>query len=781
MVIFTAGSRPVKTPADQPVQPLPVLSQGIGVLALFALAACRGESPTAPPPPVASVSVSPPTATVAPGGTLQLTATPEDAVGNPLSGHVVTWSSTNPSVATVSSTGLVAGVAPGSTTISARSEGKAGTASVTVSAVPIVSVGSWTSIGPHHINGRTDVESGKLQTLAVFAGDPRIMYAGGGLGSGDEGPVTEAGAFKTTDGGAHWTAIGAGLADPMVNALWVDQDNSNVVLAGTEFGGIFKSIDGGMNWALTGNLGATSEFVSASGKVLAATAAGLAQSADLGTTWAVVLPTVSPVRALAAGGGAVVVGLQNGTVMMQSTPTGVWHSATPGPDVVAVALDASNPTSAYAVISCCPGTLAGTSNGGLTWSPIPIPSGPQAILMTSDTHILYAAGGGFMVSTSNAGQSWTAIPNAIWDNRRIFVVPGQSTIILGTDQGLHGTTNDGGTWTDLSGSISASILTGVAVRDRMILTAVQDFSPIVSFDAGDSWQQPVWTSANAPVGEDGQVLINPANANYCYAFTTAGYQFSTDACRTFNPPGISGYVQPGGTNMIAVDGLAPSNVYVASQSGVYRSTDWGVTMTATKWPLAQPTAIAVDPTDSRTIYVGTSSALYQTQDGGTTWSRLSLAGALGYPTTIAIDPRNAQTVLVGLSVGPGGGGGVLRSVDRGYTFRAVNTGLASIVRNFECCGVDVYSVRFNAGSVAALATRTGIYVSANFGDTWQNVTGISVPTFFTDVAWDGGYLYAATFGEGVLQAPVTVAPSPVLRNQRSYNRGQFMHRQRLRP
>src|SRR5207244_7837774 len=50
----------------------------------------------------------------------------------PLSGRTVTWSSSNTAVATVSTSGLVSGVAPGSITISATSEGKSGTAAITV-------------------------------------------------------------------------------------------------------------------------------------------------------------------------------------------------------------------------------------------------------------------------------------------------------------------------------------------------------------------------------------------------------------------------------------------------------------------------------------------------------------------------------------------------------------------------------------------------------------------------------------------------------------------------
>src|SRR5207302_5268446 len=64
----------------------------------------------------------------------QLTAAPRDANGDTLSGRAVTWSSNNTSVATVTSSGLVSGVTPGSATITATSEGKTGTAGITVTA-----------------------------------------------------------------------------------------------------------------------------------------------------------------------------------------------------------------------------------------------------------------------------------------------------------------------------------------------------------------------------------------------------------------------------------------------------------------------------------------------------------------------------------------------------------------------------------------------------------------------------------------------------------------------
>src|SRR5439155_394255 len=86
--------------------------------------------------PVASVVVSPASASVATGNTVQLTATPKDAAGNTLSGRSITWSSSATTVATVSSSGLVSGVTIGSATITAATGGKSGSSAITVTAPP---------------------------------------------------------------------------------------------------------------------------------------------------------------------------------------------------------------------------------------------------------------------------------------------------------------------------------------------------------------------------------------------------------------------------------------------------------------------------------------------------------------------------------------------------------------------------------------------------------------------------------------------------------------------
>src|ERR1041384_3782081 len=90
--------------------------------------------------PIATVAVSPSSATLYVGATRQLIATTNDSAGNPLTGRPVAWTTSNASIASISVSGVVTAVAPGSAVITATSEGKTGSATITVALVPVASV-----------------------------------------------------------------------------------------------------------------------------------------------------------------------------------------------------------------------------------------------------------------------------------------------------------------------------------------------------------------------------------------------------------------------------------------------------------------------------------------------------------------------------------------------------------------------------------------------------------------------------------------------------------------
>lgn len=115
------------------------LSRASLLFGLILAASCGGGGdggggPTPPPvvEPVATVELSSTSVTVAPNGTSQLVATARSSAGATLSGRSFSWSSVQPSIATVSASGVVTGVSDGTTTVTVTSEGKSAAATVTV-------------------------------------------------------------------------------------------------------------------------------------------------------------------------------------------------------------------------------------------------------------------------------------------------------------------------------------------------------------------------------------------------------------------------------------------------------------------------------------------------------------------------------------------------------------------------------------------------------------------------------------------------------------------------
>jgi uncharacterized protein YjdB len=92
-------------------------------------------------------------------GAASIAVTPKDAAGNALSGRTVTWVSATPGSATVSSTGVVKGVAAGASSITATIEGQVGTTVVTVVRPPVTQL----TVTPQS----SSIKVGATETLEV--------------------------------------------------------------------------------------------------------------------------------------------------------------------------------------------------------------------------------------------------------------------------------------------------------------------------------------------------------------------------------------------------------------------------------------------------------------------------------------------------------------------------------------------------------------------------------------------------------------------------------------
>ncbi len=175
----------------------------LGLAWLLLAAGCSQDAGVASVLVVSIVEVSPPSGSVVPGQTLQLTATPKTEGGIPLPADDVVWSSTDNTIATVTSAGIVTGLAIGGPVrIRATLDGVTGETRITVVPLPVhhvtvtpgqnaILVGqaaqltatAYDSNGAV-LSGRTFIWSSDASSIAA------ITSTGLALGMAQGGPVT---------------------------------------------------------------------------------------------------------------------------------------------------------------------------------------------------------------------------------------------------------------------------------------------------------------------------------------------------------------------------------------------------------------------------------------------------------------------------------------------------------------------------------------------------------------------------------------------------------------
>ncbi len=168
---------------------------------------------------ISTVLVSPSSLSVRVGGTTALTVVASNAAGQSVTGQPIQWSTSDPAIATVSGTGVVTGVAPGTATITASVSGVRGTTTITVTAVPLGTAPPLFSIAPNS------------HTCALAATGSAYCWGNGFLGNGTSSgsntpvPVSGGNVFITiVSGSNHSCALtAAGIA-----MCWGSNDNGQL-------------------------------------------------------------------------------------------------------------------------------------------------------------------------------------------------------------------------------------------------------------------------------------------------------------------------------------------------------------------------------------------------------------------------------------------------------------------------------------------------------------------------------------------------------------------------
>lgn len=181
-----------------------VLASSSGKTGTSAALQVSGTStPTTTTASVASISVSLNASSIAMGQTTQASATAYDSTGAVLTGRTMAWSSSDTTVATVSSSGFVTARKAGSARITAASGGKSGSATETVTTATLAPVATVT----------VTLNSSALTVGQTTQGSAVLRDASGNILSGRTITWSSSNtSVATVSGSGYITSVGAGSA-----------------------------------------------------------------------------------------------------------------------------------------------------------------------------------------------------------------------------------------------------------------------------------------------------------------------------------------------------------------------------------------------------------------------------------------------------------------------------------------------------------------------------------------------------------------------------------------
>ena len=142
---------------------------------------------------------------------------------------------------------------------------------------------TWITIG----EGLPFTSNSSIRDIQISPSEPNIIY----LGLSEKEAVDGNGIWKSIDGGDNWKRASNGMPDSnSVQALYIHPDNSDLVVAGTNYG-IFITTDGGLNWIkkLNYTILDLSALITEPNIVYASGRDGAWVSTDLGNTWVSIL------------------------------------------------------------------------------------------------------------------------------------------------------------------------------------------------------------------------------------------------------------------------------------------------------------------------------------------------------------------------------------------------------------------------------------------------------------------------------------------------------------
>ena len=556
-----------------------------------------------------------------------------------------------------------------------------------------------------------------LRIRSVQATDATSLFVG----------VDSHGVYKTTDGGANWTAANGtgGGALGCLQVRNISVRSVSEVWAATACrhnSGVYRTLDGGTTWTRLGfptipddSLVGSITFSGTGGSTVAVIATqhnGMFRSADNGATWAQInngLPAphgpnnISVFNAIFLASASEMLAYVEGHGVYRSVDSGAtWAAFGTGLPATAYSLGGIQRQSAtVAYLGTDKGPVYRTTDGGATWSALGN-SGTNDVgqfvrSVSSDASgRLYLGGHIGLGRTTDGGSTFSFIPTGqgyastgVLDaNGKSFYIATESIYKVLDIYAPLGDTNDGGDLgIGLPGSMVGGFLDQVKSQPATFFAGLTNFGLYRTVDAGATWTR--LNLPNVQVGAAPFVAVSPANSQVVYG--------------------------------------APGNKYMtASGGGLYTSIDGGTTWFETSVGLATPEArelnsIALHQDATSVILIATDDGIYRSSDGGGNWSprlqftdeqaaRLPMSSVRFHPFDASIAYAAASHVNADGSIRASSG--VWKSVDGGLTWTQVLSGKRTVSVRVESNGQVVVLLNRDLSQPALLA-------SSDAGATWQ--------------------------------------------------------------
>ena len=457
---------------------------------------------------------------------------------------------------------------------------------------------SWERISPEHHE-----ELRNLDSLAVDPRDPQTIYAG-----------TFHLPWKTTDGGRTWRPVHDGMIDDSdVMSLFIDHATPGRVYAGA-CSGIYRGDADqwekiqGIPYAARRTYVITQDPQHPD-SVFAATSEGLWKTSDAGKTWHRTTSqdwVVNTVVVSSGRAGRVVIGTEQFGVLLsddggkhfQDANSGFFHR-----QILALALDPSNPGRVLAVLANASEPIVATVDGGKTWMPM----GPG--LRTEQILRVYAAPDAWWASLARGGLMRYNAQKNFW--QRVGAVDAETAAKASPQRGPRSQK------TKASPVQLGQIVNDMAFSSTRWFAATED-GLWESADEGATWsRKPIGALKTLPVRS---VRVS-SNGDRIWVVSLRGLVFSIDAGKSWGWHDLP--LDAGGALSLDVDRSDERTMVSRAVNGLYISRDAGK-----NWRQAGGGLPAI-PVQSFTISGNVFAAsmraggLYVSADSGHTWTRLA--------------------------------------------------------------------------------------------------------------------------------------------------------------